>query len=113
MKLIKDICYGKDCRVVKCLDIYLPDNESFKVFVYMHGGGIENGDKSDVKEVGKYVAERGIAFVEACGHTVLYLFDVAVDGIVGYTQAVDFAESQEGAETERRGRVGLDKCVTD
>lgn len=63
MKLIKDICYGKDCSGEKCLDIYLPHSESFKVFVYMHGGGIEEGDKIDAKEVGEYAAEQGIAFV--------------------------------------------------
>ena len=45
MKLISNICYGKAKHPEQYLDIYLPDNDTFKVFVYMHGGGIENGDK--------------------------------------------------------------------
>lgn len=63
MKIIKDICYGKSKHIEQYLDIYLPDNDSFKVFVYMHGGGIEDGDKSCATVVGEYVANQGIAFV--------------------------------------------------
>lgn len=63
MKLISDVCYGKAKYTEQHLDIYLPDKNSFKVFVYMHGGGIESGDKSSAKVVGEYVASHGIAFV--------------------------------------------------
>lgn len=63
MRLIGDICYGKAGHPEQYLDIYLPDKDSFKVFVYMHGGGIERGDKCSAEIVGKYVAEQGIAFV--------------------------------------------------
>ena len=63
MKIIKDICYGKYGFSEQYLDLYIPDRESFKVFLYMHGGGIIAGDKSDAEVVGKYVAEQGIAFV--------------------------------------------------
>ena len=63
MKLIKDICYGKYGFDEQYLDLYIPDKESFKVFVYMHGGGITAGDKGDAEVVGKYVADQGIAFV--------------------------------------------------
>ena len=63
MKVISDICYGKARHPEQYLDIYLPDSESFKVFVYAHGGGIEAGDKSSMKQVGEYVASMGIAFV--------------------------------------------------
>ena len=63
MKIIKDICYGKAGHPEQYLDIYLPDSDSFKVFVYMHGGGLEAGDKAGREVVGKYVASQGIAFV--------------------------------------------------
>ena len=63
MKFIGDICYGKAKHPEQYLDIYLPDSDSFKVFVYMHGGGIEAGDKSSLKTVGEYVAEHGGTFV--------------------------------------------------
>lgn len=63
MRIIKDICYGKMQHPEQYLDIYLPDKDSFEVFVYIHGGGIEAFDKSCAKTVGEYVASKGIAFV--------------------------------------------------
>ena len=63
MKFIGDICYGKSEYPEQYLDIYLPDANSFKVFVYIHGGGMIGGDKSNAKIVGEYVASQGIAFV--------------------------------------------------
>ena len=63
MKVISNVCYGKAKHPEQYLDIYLPDKDAFKVFVYMHGGGLENGDKSSVSVVGEYVASQGIAFV--------------------------------------------------
>ena len=63
MRVINNVCYGKSGHPEQYLDIYLPDNENFEVFIYMHGGGIEAGDKSSAKIVGEYVAEQGIAFV--------------------------------------------------
>ncbi len=62
MKVISDICYGKAKHPEQYLDIYLPDSESFSVLVWMHGGGLECGDK-EWGDLGKYVAERGVAFV--------------------------------------------------
>jgi len=63
VRLISDICYSEVGHQEQYLDIYLPDKDSFKVFVYIHGGGIVSGDKFMAKEVGEYVAEQGIAFV--------------------------------------------------
>lgn len=63
MRFIGDVCYGKAAHPEQYLDIYLPDLKSFKVFLYMHGGGMEAGDKSKSKEVGEYLAKNGIAFV--------------------------------------------------
>ena len=61
MKVLKDICYSKETK--QCLDIYLPDANEFKTFVYFHGGGIESGDKGDVKLFCEYLASRGIAAI--------------------------------------------------
>ena len=61
VKIIKDICYAEQTK--QCLDIYLPDTEQFKTFVYFHGGGIQAGDKTDVKLFCEYLANRGVAAV--------------------------------------------------
>lgn len=63
MKLISNVCYGKEKCSEQYLDIYLPDTDSFEAFVYMHGGGLEAGDKADAKAVGEYVANHGAALV--------------------------------------------------
>ena len=63
MKIYKDICYGKlGCEAQK-LDFYIPDCESFKTFIYFHGGGIEAGDKAHPAEIklAEYLTDRGIA----------------------------------------------------
>ncbi len=63
MKTLKDIPYiqhnGKDV----CLDLYLPDSDSFDLFVYFHGGGLERGDKANtaVGLFAPYLTERGVA----------------------------------------------------
>lgn len=46
MRIFKDIKYGKTDSCT--LDVYVPDNETFSAtFVHFHGGGIEQGDKTD------------------------------------------------------------------
>lgn len=65
MKLIKDIFYTKDNDPMRSLDIYLPDKESFPVFVYFHGGGIEGGDKKSGEKIWTKLAEDGICVVNA------------------------------------------------
>ena len=47
MKTIKNILYGNTAPESQILDLYLPDSDCFSVYVHIHGGGIENGDKSD------------------------------------------------------------------
>lgn len=64
MKKIENICYGKAQHPEQYLDIYLPDCDSFKVFIYMHGGGIEMGDKQGgYDSVANYLTEQGYCFV--------------------------------------------------
>lgn len=63
MRTLKDIFYSDDKIGAKSLDVYLPDGECKAVFVYIHGGGIERGDKANHFREGEYLAERGYAFV--------------------------------------------------
>ena len=46
MKTIKDVYYSGIEDTARSLDVYLPDAECKAVFLYMHGGGLEKGDKS-------------------------------------------------------------------
>lgn len=64
MKLYADISYGKLGLEAQKLDLYIPDCDSFKTFVYFHGGGLKNGDKvsANMQKLGEYFSEHGIAF---------------------------------------------------
>lgn len=59
MRKLTDIAYG--LHPAHKLDLYLPDEGAFDVFVYMHGGGLENGDKAWSDAFGEYVTARGVA----------------------------------------------------
>ncbi len=63
MKILKDIYYTEDKDAARSLDVYLPDGECRAVFLYIHGGGLENGDKTHQHREGEYLAERGYAFI--------------------------------------------------
>ena len=59
MRKIIDIAYG--VYPSQRLDLYLPDGDAFDVLVYMHGGGLEAGDKALSDAFGEYVTTRGVA----------------------------------------------------
>lgn len=63
MKTIKDVFYSDVTNPAKVLDAYIPEDKTEAVFMYMHGGGLERGDKSSSEIVGEYLAQKGIAFV--------------------------------------------------
>lgn len=63
MKITKNIAYG-DFKE-QLLDLYIPDGEYSNVFVYFHGGGLESGDKSEDMMFSEYLANNGIAVVNA------------------------------------------------
>ncbi len=63
MKTIYDIRYGE--AELQTFDIYLPDADSFPVFIYFHGGGLEEGDKSHYNPLCEYFASHGVAVVNA------------------------------------------------
>lgn len=63
MKTIRDICYNAHKQY---LDIHLPDCNSFPVFLYFHGGGLEEGDKAQRFNLFiEYLTSHGIAVVSA------------------------------------------------
>ncbi len=62
MKKIENIAYANE-HERQVLDLYLPDKESFKTFVYFHGGGIESGNKDMYAFLGEYLANCGYAAV--------------------------------------------------
>ncbi len=63
MKIIKDITYVKDSTSAQILDVYLPEENEFDVFVYIHGGGIEAGDKTAGANFAEFLTDRGTALV--------------------------------------------------
>lgn len=61
MNVIKDIYYTSYNHPRQSLDVYLPDADSFPVFVYFHGGGIVAGSKE--RDWIPSMVEEGIAVV--------------------------------------------------
>jgi acetyl esterase/lipase len=46
MKELLNLVYDKNHPDICCLDMYLPDTEApCPVFVFFHGGGVEEGSK--------------------------------------------------------------------
>ena len=69
MTVYENICYAKHENETLCLDLYLPDAESFDLFVYFHGGGLEKGDKADLRtaQFAPWLTARGVA-VASCNY---------------------------------------------
>ena len=63
MKKHTDILYG--AHKEQTLDVYCPDTQASSMFVYLHGGGLESGDKRAAEIFAPYLTERGIAVVSA------------------------------------------------
>jgi len=63
MRNIGDICYS--AKHNQFLEIHLPECNSFPVFLYFHGGGLEYGDKSSFVPLFEELTARGIAVVSA------------------------------------------------
>jgi acetyl esterase/lipase len=65
-KQVSDIPYGENGHERQVLDIYTPENatdKSLPVMFWIHGGGWQVGDKSDVALKPKVLTERGFIFV--------------------------------------------------
>ena len=65
MKSFFEIFYGKLKNPAQKLDVYLPECESFPVFIYFHGGGIEGGDKGAHPYMYEDLTNQGICVVSA------------------------------------------------
>lgn len=65
MKIIKDIPYVENGHKRQKFDIYLPDADTFKVFIYFHGGGFRTGSKDNElnKIFGEFMTDNGYALV--------------------------------------------------
>ena len=62
MKLISDISYGTAHESQK-LDLHLPESSEFYAVVFIHGGGLEAGDKANDKGHFEYLVANGYAVV--------------------------------------------------
>ncbi len=60
----RDIPYADHADKRQVLDVYAPDNaKGLPVVFWIHGGGWETGDKSDVKSKPQAFADKGFVFV--------------------------------------------------
>ncbi len=63
MRTYANISYGREGLEKQKLDMYLPQQDSFPVFVYFHGGGIEAGDKWHDQPFLLGLAEKGVGVI--------------------------------------------------
>ena len=63
MKTYFDIPYVENASEMQLLDVYVPDCDSFPVYVHLHGGGLEKGSRKGFSHIAEQLAERGIASV--------------------------------------------------
>ena len=52
MKIIENLHYTKRNNETDLAKIYLPEKESFPVFLYFHGGGLERGSLESAAVLG-------------------------------------------------------------
>lgn len=60
MKVYENIAYKETDKDICQLDVYLPDADVFPVFVYFHGGGLQNGTRKALHFYAE-MAKKGIA----------------------------------------------------
>ena len=64
MKKTENIPYASDSPE-QLLDLYLPEGPVHDVFVYFHGGGMEQGDKYRSAIFAPWLTDRGVALISA------------------------------------------------
>jgi len=64
MRKFVDIPYAGNDHPMQMLDLYLPNTDEFPVFVYFHGGGLENGSRRDGRVMDDYLLTHGVAVAE-------------------------------------------------
>ena len=85
MKYINDIIYYQNQK----LDVIIPDGKILGCFVHFHGGGIVEGDKSDVQDLMNHMANKGFIMINA--NYSLYPNTKFPDFLVEATHAVRYA----------------------
>ena len=65
MRTILDLVYDERHGDKGMLDLYLPEADAFPLFLYFHGGGIENGSRKNGERLAKYLTDHGIGFASA------------------------------------------------
>jgi len=89
MKATFDILYDDKYPEICKFDLYEPDGGSDKLFIYFHGGGLENGNKKGAGVFTNWLCDEGIAvasvdyrmypnakfpdFIEDCAAAVAYI----------------------------------------
>ena len=63
MRIVNDIVYGYENEAAQRLDVWLPDNNEFYAVVFIHGGGLEGGDKAHDEGHFSYLVSQGYAVV--------------------------------------------------
>ena len=64
MRIHKDIVYDSRFPEICKLDLYLPESAATApAYLYIHGGGLEAGDKNGVGKMAQHLTGRGIALV--------------------------------------------------
>lgn len=64
--LIKDIIYDESLPHICKLDLYIPEGVTEPpVHLFIHGGGLEGGDKNGLSPMAEKLMKRGIAFAAA------------------------------------------------
>lgn len=58
MRLIADLPYA--ARENACFDLYLPDDDTFDLVIYFHGGGLEKGTRKSI-HFAQDLTEQGVA----------------------------------------------------
>ena len=130
MKELLDIYYTEEKHPMQMLDIYLPDAESFPVFIYFHGGGLEAGNRTASEKARKFLAENGVcvvsveyrmypevqypAFIEDCAAAVAWVknnianYGNAEGLYVGGSSAGGYLSMMLCFDKKYLGAVGLD-----
>lgn len=66
VRTIENLVYRENVGKAGMLDLYLPETEKCKtLLIFFHGGGLENGDKTDDSIICNELAACGIAIVSA------------------------------------------------
>lgn len=62
MRIVRDLYYADNGDSSRSLNLYLPDTAAFPLMIYIHGGGMVSGDKSNEGDVmAPYLCDNGVA----------------------------------------------------